>query len=208
PDLVLPGHPRHDRSPQSPRVSPARWRSILDQGIRQMQEQVGRCEVDGANFLDGKPKQILPGLHYLGDFGGQAVYCLQVAGRLFLFDAPGGSGLVQFLEERLPPARLAPRQPTAVLLTSCDPEATTGLGALAAQSGCQVFAARAGLSSVRTACPAGTAVRDATELATTGWFPVRVVPLQGRGLAPLAYEITWQGETIGVSGRIPQRINR
>ena len=35
---------------------------------------MSRYEADGADFLDGVPKQLLPDLYYLGDFRGAAVY--------------------------------------------------------------------------------------------------------------------------------------
>src|SRR5262245_49981333 len=77
PDLVLPGHPVMDQTPQSPRLTQQRWEELLDCGIRTMDELITRRKVDGANFLDGHAKQLLPGLHYLGDIKERAVYCLK-----------------------------------------------------------------------------------------------------------------------------------
>src|SRR5262245_20970150 len=90
PDVVLPGHPRIDSVAQSPYVAEARWNSFLDAGITAMEELLTRRARDGANFLDGTPRELRPGLHYLGDLDGSAVYCLNTSKGLFLFDAPGG----------------------------------------------------------------------------------------------------------------------
>jgi metallo-beta-lactamase class B len=79
PDLVLPGHPRMDPVPQSPRVSAERWQALLATGIARMEGLLAHYQADGANFLDGTPKELLPGLHYLGDLGPSAVYCLTSA---------------------------------------------------------------------------------------------------------------------------------
>lgn len=88
PDLVLPGHPGSDPTPQSPCLSQERWETMLEEGICDLTTLLTRHEVDGANFLDGNPKRLLPELYYLGDFHGAAVYSLFAASKLFLFDAP------------------------------------------------------------------------------------------------------------------------
>src|SRR5262249_11486497 len=74
PDLVLPGHPAADVVPQSPRLSQERWEALLDRGIRHMETLLARYKADGALFLDGNPKQLLPDLYYLGNFHGAAAY--------------------------------------------------------------------------------------------------------------------------------------
>ncbi len=74
PDLVLPGHPGADPTPQSASLSQDRWNAILDGGIREMVRLVARYQADGADFLDGVSKPLLPDLFYLGDFSGRAVY--------------------------------------------------------------------------------------------------------------------------------------
>ncbi len=48
PDLVLPGHPRAARTPQSPRLTPQQWAAILDEGIREMEQLVTSGAADGA----------------------------------------------------------------------------------------------------------------------------------------------------------------
>ena len=55
-----------------------------------METLVARYEADGADFLDGVPKQLLPDLYYLGDFRGVAVYGFFASSKFFVVDAPGG----------------------------------------------------------------------------------------------------------------------
>ena len=56
---------------------------------------------------------------------------------------------------------------------------------------------------IRRECGPGTVVIAAEDLPGKGWFPVRVVSLRGRGLAPVAYAVHFQGKTALFSGRIP-----
>ena len=88
PDLVLPGHPRADVSPQSPCLSQQRWQSLLDAGIADLNMVLSRYAADGPDFLDGTPKALLPELYYLGDFRGSAVYAFLASSKLFLVKSP------------------------------------------------------------------------------------------------------------------------
>jgi glyoxylase-like metal-dependent hydrolase (beta-lactamase superfamily II) len=207
PDLVLPGHPRVDSVPQSPRIAPSRWQGILDRGITAMEQLLARRAKDGANFLDGNPKQLRPGLYYLGDVGSSAVYCLNSKNGLFLFDAPGGPALVDFLATRLKDLGLSGQWPTAVLLTSTDEEATAGLSALAAKTKCKVVAPKSGLDVVRPACPAGAEILTEDDFTKKNWFDAKVLNLGGRGPAALAYHFRWEETTVFVSGRIPIKLS-
>ncbi|MFI5454430.1 MAG: MBL fold metallo-hydrolase [Isosphaerales bacterium] len=203
PDLVLPGHPRGDPTPQEPRLSQQRWESILDQGIAEMARLVARYEADGADFLDGEPKLLLPGLYYLGDFQGEAVYGLFAASKFFLVAAPGGPGLLSFVKGRLQQLGQKPAEPAAVLLTSC--EATIAAGLKDLVQGChpEVVVSREGLEKVKEWCPPGTVILSAEGLPGRGWFEVMPMPLHGRGTASIAYRVRWAGKTILFSGRIP-----
>jgi glyoxylase-like metal-dependent hydrolase (beta-lactamase superfamily II) len=207
PELVLPGHPRADLNPQSPVLSQGRWEALLDRGIRDLEQLLARYERDGADFLDGIPKRILPDLYYLGDFRGGAVYGLFASSRFFVVDAPGGPGLFDFLNARLRQLGLDPTPPAAVLLTSCGAEATAGLRDLIERCRPRVVAPPEGLRPLREACPAGTTVLSADDLPKLGGFDVRPVPLSGRGLAPIAYRLRWAGKTVLFSGRIPIKVN-
>jgi glyoxylase-like metal-dependent hydrolase (beta-lactamase superfamily II) len=207
PDLVLPGHPRTDAAPESPRLTAQRWQALLDQGIGELEQTLARYDADGANFLydEGVPRKLLPGLYYLGDCAGSAVYALDTPRGVFLFDAPGGAALVDFLARRFRALGWEGRQPTAVLLTSADERATAGLAALAQASGCRVVSSPDGVAAVRGRCPAAAPLLTTENLERSGWFEVRAIPLQGRGLAPVAYRLRWAGKTVLVSGRIPIR---
>jgi glyoxylase-like metal-dependent hydrolase (beta-lactamase superfamily II) len=206
PDLVVPGHPSSDPSPQSPSMTLPEWQALLDRGVRDMETLVGRYETDGADFLDGNPKRLLPDLYYLGDFGGNAVYALVAASKLYLVNAPGGpegQGLSAFVETRLESLGVSPRSPAGVLLTSCDPKSAAGLKGLIEASHVKVVAGVAGVEGVKSLCPPGTVVLPADELSGQGWFTVLPVALRGRGQAPTAYVVPWAGKTVLFTGLIP-----
>jgi len=207
PDLVLPGHPQMDQVPQSPCLTEQRWHALLDRGIRELEQLLARYKEDGANFLDGEPKELLPGLHYLGDHGGSAVYCLDSRKGLFLFDAPGGPSLIPFLEARFKALGWQGRKPTAVLLTSSGEETTAGLAPLVRSTRCKVVAPSADFNAVRQICPAGTEILTEEDLKKKQWFEVRPIPLGGRGRAPLAYRLRWHNKTVLLSGRIPVKFS-
>lgn len=207
PDIVLPGHPNSSSVPQSPRLKPQYWASILDDGIDEMQRLVHRYEADGANFLDGQPKRLLPDLYYFGDFQGTALYGFFASSNFFVVNAPGGTGLSDFLKTSLHELGRPPAEPTAVLLTACGERETAGLRELVEQSGAQVVAAHAGVANVKQLCPPETVVVSADELPGKGWFPVTAISLGGRGVAPVAYLIEWGGKNVIFSGTIPAGID-
>lgn len=208
PDLVLPGHPGADPMPQSPCLSQAKWESLLDRGIRDMETLLSRYETDGADFLDGTPKQLLPELYYLGDFHGAAVYGFFASSKFFLIDAPGGPGLVEFVSKQLRQLGREPVTPTAVLLTSCGPAETAGLKELLGSWHCQVVAPSGISKRLTELCPAGTVILSAWDLSDRRWFPVSPIALQGRGAEAIAFQLSWHGKTVLFSGRIPIKINQ
>ena len=108
----------------SAEVTGDQWQGILNNGIREMQRLVDRYSADGMDFLDGTPRTILPGLYYLGEFKGHAVHVLNDNNRWYVFDAPGGAGLVEFLEQRLADLDQSLDSVAAVLLTSSSPVST------------------------------------------------------------------------------------
>ena len=203
PDLVLPGHPRSDPTPQEPRLSQERWESMLERGIAQMAMLSSRFDADGADFLDGNAKQLLPELYYFGDRRGNAVYGLFASSKLFLVDTAGGPGLLAFVKRRLQLLGLKPEEPVAVLLTSCDPASTAGLNDLVEECHPMVFVSPAGLQKVKESCPPGTAIFSTEDLSARGWFAVTPIPLHGRGVAATAYRFRWHGKTVLCAGRIP-----
>jgi glyoxylase-like metal-dependent hydrolase (beta-lactamase superfamily II) len=208
PDLILPGHPRMDPQPQNPRMPPQQWTDLLDKGIAEMKQLLSRYDADGADFLDGVPKELLPGLHYLGDCKGTPVYCLVAPKQLLLFDAPGGEALVDFLAQRFRAIGCTDRKPTAVLLTSCAEEAIAGLAPLVRQSSCRIVAAPECLAKVRGQCPMGSSLVSVEEFAKSDWFPGRTIALGGMDSSAVAYQLNWQGKTVLISGRIPVKLRQ
>jgi hypothetical protein len=59
------------------------------------------------------------------------------------------------------------------------------------------------LQAAREACPPNTRFVTADRLPAAGWLPVRVLPLQGRGLAPVGYLLDWAHKAVFVSGQVP-----
>lgn len=206
PDLVLPGHPAADSVPQDPRIPEERWRGLLSRAEGKVATLLERLSKDGADFLDGSPKELIPGLHYLGNFGGAALYALTTPDRqVFLFDAPGGPGLPEFLHERWKRLGLGELRPTAVLLTSSTGESVRGLSSVVERWGCAVVAPHAALQDLREDCPSGTRLIASEAVAALGWFPVVTIPMQGLDSAAVAYAIRWKCRTVVLSGREPTR---
>jgi metallo-beta-lactamase class B len=203
PDMVLPGHPSMDTTPQATRITAERWNAILDAGLAEMQRLLARYEADGANFLDGVFKQLLPGLYYLGNIDEKAVYAFATPKGVILVNAPGGADLTVFLKERLRKIGLQDHKLLAVLLTSIDPRAIAGLEPLVRQTGCKVVVSKAGVDTVTRRCPTGTEILHEDDLKSRDWLKVRAISLDGRGEAPLAYEVRWAEKTVLLTGPIP-----
>jgi glyoxylase-like metal-dependent hydrolase (beta-lactamase superfamily II) len=209
PDLLLPGHPRADVRPENPHLAPKQWDALLDRGIHDMETLLDRYQTDGADFLDGVPKELLPDLYYLGDFHGRAVYGFFAASRLFLVDAPGGPGLVNFVDSSLHQLgrKWTSSTATVVLLTAQGSEETAGLRELFDKCPTQVVAAYESIEWLKQSYPQVALFLAAEDLSTQGWFPVRLVSLGGRGKAPVGYMLNWAGKNVLFSGRIPVKID-
>jgi glyoxylase-like metal-dependent hydrolase (beta-lactamase superfamily II) len=205
PDILLPGHPRDDVRPMNPRISAARWASLLNEGTRELERMIERYEIDGEDFLDGRPKELLPGVHYLGDIEGGAVYLLVTPAQMFLIDAPGGSALPAWLEPRLRAIGVERRRLTAVLLTSCADAAISGLPSLVAATGCAVVGSPRALEIVGALCGDGAVFRSGQELESSGWLGVKTLPLADIHPAAIAYLIQWGDQLVLASGRIPHQ---
>jgi glyoxylase-like metal-dependent hydrolase (beta-lactamase superfamily II) len=205
PDLVLPGHPQAE-SPVF-RINKAHWKAMLEQGVQDMTTLLARYQADGRNFLDGTPKQLMPGLYYLGDLSGFSLYGLKTSSGLIVFNAAGGPNLVPFLESKIQDLGIKPAKITTVLLTSCDPDALSGVRDLVTRTGCKVVAPEAGLGVVKEACPAGTKLLTCRELEQANWFPVQTLFLEGRGIGA-AYLVKWLDKQVLITGRIPIKPSR
>ena len=168
-----------------------------------MESLVSRYETDGADFLDGRPITLLPGLFYFGDFRGAAVSGFDAQSKFFVVDVPGGSGLVEFLEAGRRTLGLKPSKLFAVLLTGCEAENTAGLAELVDKTGAIVIAPATGLDRIRAVCPSATTVLSSDDLASRGWFEAAPIPLRGPGFAPIAYRLKWANKNVLISGRIP-----
>jgi glyoxylase-like metal-dependent hydrolase (beta-lactamase superfamily II) len=207
PDLLLPGHPQLAQETISAKLTPHEWSSLLSQGIQKMEELTKRYAADGADFLDGNPKELLPGLHYLGDFSNAAVYCFSNQSSIVLFDAPGGPEFLDFLTERLNGIGLNLFMLTAVAVTGTGPESTAGLRDLTKETGCQIIASRSDQDEIRQICPdVSLLLLTENEANQHPWLPLRPIPLKGFNRIQTAYAIEWQGKQVLVSGRFPAKI--
>ncbi len=203
PDLVLPGHPTSSKVPQSPDLSSGEWNRMLSIGIQEMEQLIARFDVDGANFLDDNPKQLVPGVCYFGDFHGTAVYGLYSESVFAIINAPGGAGLSEFLEQRQKMLKLPPMKPTAVLLTACREREIAGLKKLVEDTQASVYVAEAGMELIRSQCPSGTAVLSTKELDKSQLPAVTPVELGRSDTTLIAYVMRSSGKTILISSTIP-----
>jgi hypothetical protein len=171
--------------------------------MAELEQLIERHTADGADFLDGVAKEILPGLQYLGDLDGRAVYLLATPSHLLLFGAPGGEALPGWLDAKLGELALAPRAVDAVLLTSCEPAMISGLPALAAHTPCRVVAADEGLPIVGPLVAPETELMSGAAFERLGWIDVKALPLADVHPAATAYVVVWDGIKVLVSGRMP-----
>lgn len=131
PDLLLPGHPLQQTRPYSIRMDEPLWNSLLQPAQAELEQAARRQSQDGKDFLDGVAKEIEPGLYYLGEFGGMAVYCIAHDQQMIVINAPGGDGFAKFLSTQFEALGLPPQEPAVVLLTSSDYHSRSGLSSLA-----------------------------------------------------------------------------
>ena len=208
PDLVLPGHPAASRVPQSPRMTMHEWTGMLDRGIAEMELLISRFENDGANFLDDNPKQLVPGVCYFGDFHGTAIYGLYLGSSLAIINAPGGTELLDFLEQRQKALELPITKPNAVLLTACGEREISGLREFVEVSQASVFVAEADMEFIRSRCASGAIVLSATELNKSQFSGVTPLELGRSTTTLMAYLLQLSGKTILISSTIPTGGNR
>ncbi len=208
PDLVLPGHPRADNRPQDPHIGPERWRALIQAGVNDMKTLLARYEADGRDFLDGEPREILPGLLYLGELHEQAIYVLRDQGKLFLIDAPGGEDLPVFLTERLGNLRQAGSDVSGILLTSLAAEQTAGLRALLARSKPALIAPDDLVPRLRDAIPAGAEILASSQLALRFGIHAKTIALAKLGTPCWAYSFDWGGKRVLCTGAFLTKVNQ
>ena len=194
PDLVLPGHPRMDHVPQNPAMTQERWQDLIDSGIAKMEALNAHYDRTAPVFLDDTPKALLPNLYLFGEFKKALVFGFIASSKLFIVDAPGGPGLLEFVNARLRQLGLAPLPPAAILLTGCAEE-TAGLTEIVEKTGAQVVVASQFWPNIKAKCPSGTVLLRPEELAAKGWVPMQTMRLQGRGLGSCAYRLAWEKKT-------------
>jgi hypothetical protein len=206
PDLVLPGHPNEQNKPHSPRLSEEVWHSILDRGIGDLKKLIAHFDADGEDFLDGNRKELLKGLHYLGDYQSRAVYLLNKDKHPLLFDAPGDDGLVPFVTQQMKAAGFETPSVSAVLMTSADPANTGGLRAVTDHWHCPIVAARTAHEAIRLACSNPVTLMTPDEVHQFDEFKPQVLSLGDRG--DIAYVFHLQGRRVLVSGNFPSTLSR
>ena len=208
PDFLLPGHPRTDQRKISARITPQKWSSMLGEGIRQMEALSNRYATDGADFLDGNPKQLISGLHYLGDFSETAIYCFSNQSSFILFDVPGKPKLVDFLKQQLGKIKLDLSMLNAVVLTGADPASVRGLAPLIKKTGCQIIVAQSDREEIRKLIPNANVLLPKDAMKTFDWFPLQPISVEGFGRTRTAYRIEWKGKRILMTGRVPLKFTR
>ena len=203
PDLVLPGHPFTDPVPQSPQLAPGRWRAMIDDGLGEMKTLVARFEADGADFLDGHPKLLRSGLAYLGDRQGRAVYALTLDSRFYLVNAPGGSGLVEFVANVLRGLGLPFVQPEAILLTEVPEGTVIAAREVAVTAHCPVVAPVAEILDLKRAMPPEVEVLSADEWLDREHPAITSIPTPGRGRGAISFACSLEGKRVLFTGSVP-----
>ncbi|TWU03312.1 MBL fold metallo-hydrolase [Neorhodopirellula pilleata] len=130
PDILLPGHPRQQTRGYDVRLSSGQWKSLLMPAREEVQQAVARQLHDGKDFLDGLAKQVESELYYFGEIDGVAVYASVQNGKVIAFNAPGGDRFGEFFEKRAREFELPSVQPDAVVITTPEEVAYSGIGSL------------------------------------------------------------------------------
>lgn len=208
PDFLLPGHPRTQDRMISARLTPREWSSLLSRGVQQMEELTSRYSLDGTDFLDGNPEELLPGLNYLGDFSGIAVYCFSHRSSFILIDPSGEPEFQEFLERQLEPLGLDLSMFKAMVLTSVDPKPSEELIQLAQTSGCQIIAGPKALEEIQKIAPDADLLRPEDVAKKYEWFEPQLIPIEGFGRTTVAYQLDWNGKRILLTGKIPLKFTR
>lgn len=202
PNLVLPGHPASDLAPPDPHFHGAEWTALVDRGVAELEKLSQRYARDGADFLDGSPKQILDGLYYLGDFEGHAAYAVVRGDSALLFDAARGPDAVQRLAVAWQRLGVSAPAISAVVLTSSEAENVTGLKSVVEAAGCRVIGPAEGLEAIAMVCPGATVV-TAEELPALGWGGLLALPIAGVAQPQAAYRFRHGDAAVLVSGTMP-----
>ncbi|QEF98601.1 Metallo-beta-lactamase L1 precursor [Stieleria maiorica] len=196
PDLLLTGHPRQQKQLQSIRLDPATWQGMLGPARDELQSIVERHARDGADFLDGHPKPIEPGLYYLGDLDGIAVYGIFDQENFMVVNAPGGDAYEAFLSARLESLGLKTDLPAMILLTSDRPDHRSGLESMPANT---VVVAPASIAA--TLRNEGMDVRTPADVSATLQLKPMETPLG------VSYSYSANGREILLTPDVPRNVS-
>ena len=198
PDLLLTGHPRQQTRSQTIRMDEQIWNRLLEPAKLELTDAVNRQQQDGADFLDGVPKELEPSLYYLGDLDGIAIYCIVDNQQLIVINSPGGNQFADFLSIQLKSLGLLATAPTLVLLTSDLEACRSGLSSLIKAP--QVVAPPSVWKSLRAS---GVAVVSPQELADKVAFPITTISLQ----ETLCYSFSIGKKKVLVTSNVPRNIS-
>ena len=207
PDLVLPGHPTSDPVAQDPRVSVLQWQELLDRSIAEMQQLTERYARDGADFLDGAPKELASGLYYLGDAKQNAAYALVTEKATLLFDAASADDPPEFLAGAWKTVGVDPPPVVAVLLTSCRADNLAGLDKLVDATACRVVASPAGAEVLARKRPQ-LSVSTLDDLPPLDGAELQAVATPGMDATAAAYSFHLGETEVLVTGELPTREQR
>ncbi|HET6883794.1 MAG TPA: MBL fold metallo-hydrolase [Pirellulales bacterium] len=202
PDLVLPGHPTSDPVAQDPRVSVLQWQELLDRSIAEMERLTERYAADGADFLDGTPKQLASGLYYLGNAKRNAAYALVTERATLLFDAASADDPLEFLSGAWKTLGVDPPPVVAMLLTSCRAENLAGLEKLVDAIACRVIASPAGAEALVHKLPE-LSVSALDDLPPLDGVELQAVAMPGMDATGAAYSFQLGETKVLVTGEFP-----
>lgn len=202
PDMVLPGHPESDPLPQDPHLSQREWQMLLDRGIQELEQLAEQYARDGADFIDGHPKQLAEGLFYLGDMAQRPAYALVRDDATFLFDAIGDPDVAAFLTSAWQKLRVEPPPIKALLLTSCRPQQTVGLESLVKATGCQVAASPVGVGDLEQRLP-DARILTSDDLTSLDCGDLQAITTQGTDPTGVSYRFTIGEDLVLVTGDLP-----
>jgi glyoxylase-like metal-dependent hydrolase (beta-lactamase superfamily II) len=185
------------------RVTPSRWRGLLDGGIEELERLTARRARDGADFLDGTPTEIAADLFYLGNLEDHAVYAWKTSRGALLFDAACGRGARQFVDTAWRELGIEPPPTIAVLLTSCQARNLADIRALVEATNCHVLASPAGIAAAKRACGEKALVSPSDEAARLGFEDVEAMPVPGRDETAVAYRFSIKEQRVLVTGDMP-----
>ena len=208
PDIVLPGHPRQGRAADATRIDKQTWQRLLSRGKKDVKAAITRFNRDGADFLDGQPKEIVPRIYYLGDRDNDPVYCLAAERGLIVFDAPGGAGLEAWVRDRMKPLLKHELPIKYVVLTSLDPSATRALEASEQMVNIRLAVDEVNLNDTRRRFGSRYEVRSVQSIAREFDQKIQSIAAPGRLAGGAVYVLQSDKHVVCFSGKHLFRLER